>query len=96
MKSKELFPPAFSRHALTYQSRLEDIMSRGESAWKDAGPGGNRRASGHADPRSRLRAGHAEPSIGGIRGAGRTGDRSRPRAWNDRARASHAPPIDAL
>ena len=32
MKSKELFPPVFSRHALAYQSRLEDIMSRGESA----------------------------------------------------------------
>jgi ubiquinone/menaquinone biosynthesis C-methylase UbiE len=32
VKSKELFPPVFSRHALAYQSRLEDIMSRGESA----------------------------------------------------------------
>jgi ubiquinone/menaquinone biosynthesis C-methylase UbiE len=32
MKSKELFPPVFSRHAIAYQSRLEDIMSRGESA----------------------------------------------------------------
>ena len=46
MKSKELFPPAFSRHALAYQSRLEDIMSRGESAGRmraleaiDARPG---------------------------------------------------------
>ena len=32
MKSKELFPPVFSRHAIAYQRRLEDIMSRGESA----------------------------------------------------------------
>ena len=32
MKSKELFPPVFSRLALAYQRRLEDIMSRGESA----------------------------------------------------------------
>lgn len=32
VKSKELFPPVFSRHARAYQSRLEDIMSRGESA----------------------------------------------------------------
>lgn len=46
MKSKELFPPVFSRHALAYQSRLEDIMSRGESAGRmraleavDAQPG---------------------------------------------------------
>lgn len=31
VKSKELFPPVFSRHALAYQRRLEDIMSRGES-----------------------------------------------------------------
>ena len=31
MKSKELFPPVFSRHALAYQRRLEEIMSRGES-----------------------------------------------------------------
>ena len=31
VKSKELFPPIFSRHALAYQRRLEDIMSRGES-----------------------------------------------------------------
>jgi ubiquinone/menaquinone biosynthesis C-methylase UbiE len=46
VKSKELFPPVFSRHALAYQSRLEDIMSRGESAGRiralqriDAKPG---------------------------------------------------------
>jgi len=46
VKSKELFPPVFSRHALAYQSRLEDIMSRGESAGRmraleavDARPG---------------------------------------------------------
>jgi ubiquinone/menaquinone biosynthesis C-methylase UbiE len=32
VKSKELFPPVFSRHAIAYQRRLEDIMSRGESA----------------------------------------------------------------
>jgi ubiquinone/menaquinone biosynthesis C-methylase UbiE len=31
VKSKELYPPVFSRHALAYQRRLEDIMSRGES-----------------------------------------------------------------
>ena len=46
MKSKELFPPVFSRHALAYQRRLEDIMSRGESVGRtralalvDARPG---------------------------------------------------------
>jgi ubiquinone/menaquinone biosynthesis C-methylase UbiE len=46
VKSKELFPPVFSRHALAYQRRLEDIMSRGESAGRiraldalDARPG---------------------------------------------------------
>lgn len=46
VKSKELFPPVFSRHARAYQSRLEDIMSRGESAGRlralqvlDARPG---------------------------------------------------------
>jgi ubiquinone/menaquinone biosynthesis C-methylase UbiE len=32
VKSKELFPQVFSRHARAYQRRLEDIMSRGESA----------------------------------------------------------------
>lgn len=32
MKSKDLFPPVFSRHALFYQCRLDDIMSRGGSA----------------------------------------------------------------
>jgi ubiquinone/menaquinone biosynthesis C-methylase UbiE len=31
VKSKELFPAVFSRHALAYQRRLEEIMSRGES-----------------------------------------------------------------
>jgi ubiquinone/menaquinone biosynthesis C-methylase UbiE len=31
VKSKELYPAVFSRHALAYQRRLEDIMSRGES-----------------------------------------------------------------
>ena len=31
MKSKELYPPVFSRHAAAYQQRLEDIMSRSES-----------------------------------------------------------------
>jgi ubiquinone/menaquinone biosynthesis C-methylase UbiE len=46
VKSKELFPPVFSRHAISYQRRLEDIMSRGESAGRlraleaiDARPG---------------------------------------------------------
>jgi ubiquinone/menaquinone biosynthesis C-methylase UbiE len=46
LKSKELFPPVFSRHALAYQRRLEGIMSRGESAGRtralealDARPG---------------------------------------------------------
>jgi ubiquinone/menaquinone biosynthesis C-methylase UbiE len=46
VKSKELFPPVFSRHALAYQRRLEDIMSRGESVGRmraldlvDARPG---------------------------------------------------------
>lgn len=31
MKSKELFPALFSRHALAYERRLEEIMERGES-----------------------------------------------------------------
>lgn len=31
MKSKELFPGIFSRHAAAYQRRLEQIMARGES-----------------------------------------------------------------
>ena len=46
MKSEELFPPVFSRHAAAYQRRLEDIMSRGESVGRmraidlvDARPG---------------------------------------------------------
>lgn len=46
VKSKELFPPIFSRHALAYQRRLDDIMSRGESVGRmraialvDAHPG---------------------------------------------------------
>lgn len=46
VKSKELFPPVFSRHASAYQRRLEDIMSRGESVGRmralellDARPG---------------------------------------------------------
>jgi ubiquinone/menaquinone biosynthesis C-methylase UbiE len=46
LKSKELFPAVFSRHALAYQRRLEDIMSRGESTGRmralelvDARPG---------------------------------------------------------
>ena len=46
LKSKELFPPVFSRHALAYQQRLEHIMSRGESVGRmraleliDARPG---------------------------------------------------------
>lgn len=46
VKSKELFPPIFSRHARAYQRRLDDLMSRGESgarmraiALVDARPG---------------------------------------------------------
>lgn len=31
MKSKEMFPAIFSRNAAAYQSRLEDVMSRGEA-----------------------------------------------------------------
>lgn len=31
MKSKQLFPAVFSRHALAYQRRLEEIMARGEA-----------------------------------------------------------------
>lgn len=31
LKSKELFPAVFSRHALAYQQRLEEIMERGEA-----------------------------------------------------------------
>jgi ubiquinone/menaquinone biosynthesis C-methylase UbiE len=46
VKSKELYPPVFSRHAVAYQLRLEDIMSRSESVGRmravqlvDASPG---------------------------------------------------------
>jgi ubiquinone/menaquinone biosynthesis C-methylase UbiE len=46
VRSKELFPSVFSRHALAYQRRLEEIMSRGESVGRmralelvDAQPG---------------------------------------------------------
>ena len=31
MKSKELFPAVFSRHALAYQQRPDEIMERGEA-----------------------------------------------------------------
>ena len=31
MKSKEMFPGIFSRHATEYQRRLEEVMSRGEA-----------------------------------------------------------------
>jgi ubiquinone/menaquinone biosynthesis C-methylase UbiE len=31
MKSKQLFPAVFSRHALAYRNRLEQIMDRGEA-----------------------------------------------------------------
>jgi ubiquinone/menaquinone biosynthesis C-methylase UbiE len=31
LKSKELFPGVFSRHALEYQRRLEEVMERGEA-----------------------------------------------------------------
>jgi ubiquinone/menaquinone biosynthesis C-methylase UbiE len=48
VKSKELFPPVFSRHALAYQRRLEEIMSRGESV-------GRTRALELINPRPRMR-----------------------------------------
>ena len=32
MKSKELFPAVFSRHAADYQRRLDDVMSRREAS----------------------------------------------------------------
>jgi ubiquinone/menaquinone biosynthesis C-methylase UbiE len=31
LKSKDLFPAVFSRHALVYQQRLEQVMARGEA-----------------------------------------------------------------
>jgi ubiquinone/menaquinone biosynthesis C-methylase UbiE len=31
LKSKELFPAVFSRHALAYQQRLEQVMARGQA-----------------------------------------------------------------
>jgi len=31
LKSKEVFPAVFTRHALAYQERLEQVMSRGEA-----------------------------------------------------------------
>ena len=31
LKSKDLFPAVFSRHALAYERRLEDVMARGEA-----------------------------------------------------------------
>ncbi|HEV2967668.1 MAG TPA: methyltransferase domain-containing protein [Candidatus Dormibacteraeota bacterium] len=31
MKSKELFPQVFGRHALAYQERIEQVMARGEA-----------------------------------------------------------------
>jgi ubiquinone/menaquinone biosynthesis C-methylase UbiE len=31
MKSKDLYPPIFSRHAAAYKARLDDIMARGEA-----------------------------------------------------------------
>ena len=31
LKSKDLFPAVFSRHALAYERRLEDVMERGEA-----------------------------------------------------------------
>ena len=31
MKSKELFPQVFGRHALAYQQRIEQVMARGEA-----------------------------------------------------------------
>jgi ubiquinone/menaquinone biosynthesis C-methylase UbiE len=48
VKSKELFPPVFSRHASAYERRLEDIMSRGESV-------GRMRALDLLEPRPGMR-----------------------------------------
>ena len=31
LKSKDLFPAIFSRHAAAYQARLDQIMARGEA-----------------------------------------------------------------
>ena len=31
MKSKELFPAVFGRHAIAYQQRIEQVMTRGEA-----------------------------------------------------------------
>ena len=45
VKSKELFPAVFGRHALAYQQRIEQVMTRGEA----------RAASQHA---ARLAQGH--------------------------------------
>ncbi|HYM66688.1 MAG TPA: methyltransferase domain-containing protein, partial [Patescibacteria group bacterium] len=48
MKSKELFPAIFDRHASAYQRRLEDIMDRGEAA-------GRMRVIELAEPRPGMR-----------------------------------------
>ena len=42
MKSKELFPAIFSRHAAEYRSRIDEVMARGRMrliALAAAGPG---------------------------------------------------------
>jgi ubiquinone/menaquinone biosynthesis C-methylase UbiE len=46
VKSKDLFPAVFGRHALAYQQRIEQVMARGEARgrlrlleWVDAQPG---------------------------------------------------------
>src|SRR4029077_12695057 len=46
VKSKDLFPAIFSRHAAAYQRRLDEIMARGEAHGREraiqlieAGPG---------------------------------------------------------
>jgi hypothetical protein len=31
LKSKDLYPAVFSRHAVAYQRRLDEIMARGEA-----------------------------------------------------------------
>lgn len=36
LKAKELYPAVFSRHALAYQRRLEDVMARGEARGRQA------------------------------------------------------------
>jgi hypothetical protein len=62
LKSKDLYPAVFSRHAVAYQRRLDEIMARGEARGRsraielvDAQPGMKVLDLG-------LRAWHAEPA----------------------------------